>query len=52
MKKLIKDTKLFIRQIFLFCVDMGVVCCVSMLALLLRFDLNYAKVERRFIEVL
>lgn len=52
MKKLIKDTKLFIRQIFLFCVDMAVISCVGIAALLLRFDLSFSKIEGRYLEVL
>lgn len=49
MKRLIQDKQLLIRRIFLVCYDMLAVFVASMLALLLRFDLNLHKIPPEYI---
>lgn len=52
MVRMIIDKKLFIRRVFILICDIAVIILSSALGLLLRFDLNPAKVEMRFVEVL
>lgn len=44
MKKIIQDKQLLIRRIFLMCYDVLAVFAASIVALLIRFDLNIKSV--------
>lgn len=49
MKQLIRDRQLFIRRIFLMCYDMFAVFVASMVALMIRFDLNFYNVPSEYL---
>ena len=49
MKKLIRDRQLFIRRVFLMCYDMLAVFAASMMALMIRFDLNFNNVPSEYL---
>lgn len=49
MKQLIRDKQLFIRRVFLMCYDMLAVFIASMLALMIRFDLNFYNVPSEYL---
>lgn len=49
MKQIIRDRQLFIRRIFLMCYDMFAVFVASMVALMIRFDLNFYNVPSEYL---
>ena len=50
MKKIIQDKQLLIRRIFLMCYDVLAVFAASIVALLIRFDLNIKSVPFQYME--
>ena len=50
MKKIIQDKQLLIRRIFLMCYDVLAVFAASIVALLIRFDLNIKSVPFQYMD--